>query len=48
MKGPLMMWHHNRPTPKRPKRTSASDILAIIGGIAAVVIVALAMYYTLR
>lgn len=40
-----MTWHHNRPTPNRPKRTTASDILASVGGIAAVVIVALAMYY---
>jgi hypothetical protein len=43
-----MTWHHNRPTPSRPKRTGASDIFATLGGIAAVVIVALAMYYGLR
>lgn len=42
-----MTWHRNRPTPNRPNRTSASDIFATIGGIAAVVIVAVAMYYVL-
>lgn len=47
-KGPLMTWKNGLPTPERPRKWTPTEVWSTIGGVAAVIIIALAFYYGFR